>query len=76
MQDIASTVFDFIVFTVIFKVIIVRWFADQLMKVFKKVFVRSKREIAIWNHYYNRASGNGHKKKHPSECTEEGCSLV
>ena len=76
MIDFISTAIEFLFVTIIFKVIIVRWLAEQLLKIFKKFFVKTNRDIAIWIHYYNRALNKGHQHKTPVICDEGGCSLV
>lgn len=46
---------DFLISVVIVKYIIAHWIADRLMGVFKKLFITSERDIAIWLHYKNKA---------------------
>lgn len=76
MLEVASTVVEFLLVTVLFKAIIVRWFADILMKLIKKFFIKTKREITIWNHYHNRALKNGHAHKHVTNCSDGECALL
>ncbi len=71
-----KSVGEFLLFTVVFKYIIVHWIAEQLVRIFKYFFVRSKREVAIWIHYRNQAMNKGHKHDTPIDCEDEWCRII
>lgn len=54
LSDLIKTTIEFLVGTVVIKYIIVKWVAEQIKKLFVIIFVRSKREVAIWLHYENK----------------------
>lgn len=60
--------------------VVLRWAADatavQFGKAFKKVFIKTDRDMAIWLHYKKRTTGQGHKPKSPVVCQDENCSIV
>lgn len=76
MSEALKTAIDFVIFTVLVKYVIGRWLAEWFVKIFKKVFVKSQRETAIWLHYRNRALHKGHRHKTPLECEDGGCVLI
>jgi hypothetical protein len=67
---------EFLFVSVIFKYIILKWVAEQIMRFFKWIFVRTERDIAIWKHYRSRALKEGHESKSPLGCGEDSCSVL
>lgn len=47
-------VIDFLVVTVLFKAVIVHWLGNLIMRAFQFLFVRTEREVALWNKYRTR----------------------
>jgi hypothetical protein len=75
-MEVIFNVIEFLVVTVFFKYILLRWVAEKLAKYFQQFFVRTERETAIWLHYRNRALGIGHQHKTPIRCSEGLCRIV
>lgn len=71
--DTVGQTIEFVVVTVIFKVIIVHWLADKLLALLKFILVRSERQAVIWVHYYDKALGRAHKYPSPMECQDGLC---
>lgn len=67
---------NFLFLTIIVKYIVVRWIAEQFVKVFGKLFVKSDREAAIWEHHRYRALQEGHAPKNPSSCIDGNCKII
>lgn len=44
---------EFFVGTIVIKYLIVKWIAELTRRMFAWMFVRSRREVAIWLHYRN-----------------------
>lgn len=61
MQHQLKSITDFLVTAVIIKYIVAHWIADRLISIFKKVFITSERDIAIWLHFKNKALNKSHK---------------
>ena len=66
---------EFLIFTVILKVIIAHWLAEHILKYSKKWFSTTERNLAIWHHYMLRAEGKGHDAGSVLECAEGECNL-
>lgn len=75
MWDLFRSAFEFIVFTVIIKIIVGRWLAEQIMKYSQRWFAQTERNWAIWTHYQNRALGNGHPAHSVLDCGQDKCAV-
>lgn len=49
-------VIDFLLVGVILKGVLARWFYKLFMWLFKKIALRTGREIVLWNHHWNKAA--------------------
>lgn len=63
----------FIVVAVVFKLIILHWFAERITKWFAS---RNTRNMTIWQHFVKRSYGKGHDHKSVLECYEESCAKL
>lgn len=75
MLESAKVIFDFLVFTVIVKMIIGHWVAQRLVAAAKTWFDSTDRRRAIWLHYQARAAGNGHDNNNVLTCGQEHCQI-
>jgi hypothetical protein len=53
---------DFLVVTVLLRGIFAHWLSGLLLKLFKYLFIKTEREVALYIHYRNRASGKSKKR--------------
>lgn len=60
MSVTAKDVFDFVVVGVLLKALIAKLLLDHGLRLFKRLFVRRERDMAIWLHYRNKRLRNGH----------------
>lgn len=67
---------EFLFVSVIFKYIILKWVAEQIIRFSKWMLVRTERETAIWTHYRSRALEQGHKSNSPIDCDEGKCIII
>lgn len=65
---------EFIIVGVVFKYIILKWFADLLVKYAKQWFHANERNFAIWEHYRMNAFGKGHDNENILECGQGRCT--
>lgn len=75
MLEHARMLLDFLVFTVIVKMIVGHWIADQLVHLAKKWFETTDRKQAIWLHYQAQAMGNGHTNDDVLNCGQDHCQI-
>lgn len=73
MIEILGNLAEFIIFTVIIKMIVGHWMARQIVKYSKVWFATTERKWAIWEHYQHQARGNGHRPKSVLDCTQDSC---
>lgn len=69
------TLWDLVIIGVIYKVIIAHWIADQIMTWAKKKLIKSKRQLALWIHFRDKAMNRGHKED-PQLCFDGLCKEV
>lgn len=74
-MDFIKSLFEFVVFTVIVKIIVGHWLAEQIMKYSKRWFATTERNMAIWTHYQLRAAEAGHAARNVLNCVEGNCSV-
>jgi hypothetical protein len=55
--------------TVMYGIVHLNWW------VLKKLFTRTERQVAILQHYTNRARKHGHQAEKPTTCSEGLCAL-
>lgn len=73
LNDIA----EFVLFTVVLKMIVAHWLADKLVHVGSIWFGRAGgRAQAIWSHYQLRALGEGHRIRDITHCRDGGCATL
>lgn len=75
MLSFLRDIFEFVITTVILKMIVAHWIADQIQKYAQKFFGKSERRAAIWVHYHARAFGKGHTSDSVVDCGEGECGL-
>lgn len=75
MIDHAKVLFDFLIFTVIVKMIIGHWIASRLVDAAKAWFGSNDRKQAIWLHYQAKAAGKGHNNTNVLTCGQEHCQI-
>jgi hypothetical protein len=75
MLDLLKNLFDFILLTVVVKIIIGHWLAERILDYSSKLFQSSERNLAIWTHYHEQASQKGHFASSVLVCPEEKCSI-
>lgn len=75
MAEFLSNIFEFLVFTVIVKIIVGHWLAKMIIKYSKSWFATTERKWAIWEHYQHRARYDGHKSDSVLDCTQGSCVL-
>jgi hypothetical protein len=75
MLDFLKSLFDFVVLTVVVKIIIGHWVAERITEYSKKLFHSSERNFAIWLHYQQQAEGRGHFAQSVLHCNEDKCSI-
>jgi len=63
----------FIVVAVVFKLIILHWFAERLTTWFVS---RNVRNLTIWQHFVKRSYGQGHNFRRVLDCYEEKCAKL
>ena len=66
---------DFVLYTLILGVIGRKLLADWLFNKARKLFDKSERSRAIWNHYQKAAQGKGHSSASVLDCGEEDCRI-
>lgn len=67
--------FEFLVFTVIVKMIVGGWIAKQILKYTKDWLAKNERYWAIFLHYQHQAAGAGHTAGSVLHCTQEKCVI-
>lgn len=72
-MEFLTELINFVVFTVIVKIIIGHWMAQQITKYSKSWFATTERKWAIWEHYQHRARGEGHNFDSVLDCTQDSC---
>lgn len=75
MIEYVRSVLDFLVFTIVIKMIIGHWIADRIVDASKAWFATTDRKQAIWLHYQARATGNGHNNDDVLTCGQEHCQV-
>lgn len=58
LNDILDLIYklgEFFIGTIVIKYIIVKWVAEQCKVLFKKLFLRTERDLALFIHYQNKA---------------------
>lgn len=71
--DTVGNIVEFVIVTVLFKVIVVHWIADRILALLKFMLVRSERQAVMWIHYYDKALGHAHQYPNPAECQDGLC---
>ena len=75
MFDFIISAGEFLVFTVILKVIIAHWLADHIIAYSKVWMSQTERNLAIWTHYQDRAFGHGHNSESVLDCGQGKCQV-
>jgi hypothetical protein len=75
MLDFLKSVADFILLTVVVKIIIGHWVAERIMLLSQKIFGKTERNMAIWLHYKAQAAGHGHFAQSVLSCGEDKCGI-
>lgn len=70
MIDFIKSVFDFVVLTVVVKIIIGHWLAERIMEYSRKLFSSSERNMAIWLHYQQN-----HLASSVLHCADDKCAI-
>ena len=65
--------FKFFLVAVVFKIIVLHWFAERLVRWFTN---KSARNMAIWQHFVKRSYGQGHASHYVLECYEGNCAKL
>lgn len=73
MFDILGDILNFVIFGVVVKYVIAKWLAEKIMAGSKAWFAASDRNWAIWEHYQNRALGDGHNADSVLDCRQDKC---
>lgn len=76
MFELVWNAIEFLVVTVIFKMIIGHAIADWLLARWKTFVGKTQNYQTIWQHYYNRANGRGHDLESVLDCGQDTCGLV
>jgi hypothetical protein len=71
IKDIFKFVFDFLIVTVVFKLIVGHWIAQQIIRWVTK---ESSRNLAIWQHWLANAKGQGHAIDSVLDCNDGACA--
>lgn len=75
-MDFIKNAIEFVIGTVIVKMIIGHWMANQIMRYSKKWFMATERHMAIWSHYQLRAAGQGHGHANILNCEQDSCAVL
>lgn len=67
---------EFLLVTVLFKYIILRWIAEKLGKFLKSQLVRTRVHVVYWIHYREKALGHGHQYASPEVCRDGVCKTM
>ncbi len=71
-----SFVWEIVIVTVIFKMIVLRQLAQWLFDWFKRYAAKDDRRESIWAHYRSKALGQGHNTDSVLDCHETNCVAV
>lgn len=74
-MDVAKTVLEFIVFTVVVKAILAHWIAEQIIRLAKWAITLTPRQQSIWEHFQLQAQGKGHAHDDVTICGEGACAI-
>lgn len=75
MTEFIRQLIEFVLITVILKVIVAHWLAERILSYAKKLFNSSERNLAIWLHYQAQVSGHGHLASSVLHCADDKCSI-
>lgn len=75
MDDILGFIWEILVVTILFKLIILKSVADVIKNYLKGQFSQSERNHAILQHFLERAKGNGHKADSVLNCYQDNCRV-
>ena len=78
MLDFLEWVVKFLVLTIGLKMIVGHWIAERVMIAAKTYFGNidhNARYRAIWDHYQQKAMGQGHAAKEILDCGEGKCNM-
>lgn len=63
MSSTVKTIFDFVVIGVLLKALVARLIVDVFFKWFKRTFLKSEMDVALWLHYRNKRWFKNHTDK-------------
>jgi len=66
---------EFLIGTVIIKLIIAHSMADLILKLLKWMLIRTKQQAILWIHYRDRAMNRGHALEH-AVCIDGLCHFI
>jgi hypothetical protein len=69
-----NDIIDFVVVSVVLKLVIAEWLAKVCQKLFKFIFLRSEKDVITFLHFKKRAAREGHKPKTVKACVDEDCA--
>lgn len=78
MIEFLRNVAEFLIFTVVIKMIIGHWLAERIMNLAKFYFnnpEHNERYRAIWDHFQAKALGNGHNSGDVLDCKQGKCAV-
>lgn len=79
MLDFLGNAVEFLIFTVVLKMIIGHWMAERIMNFAKLYFnnpEHNERYRVIWDHYQHKALGDGHGASDVLECADGKCTVL
>jgi len=70
-MEILINVGEFLLFTVIIKIIVGRWCAEKLLEFYHNWISANERLLAIWQHHHNQ-----HQPKNIMGCETDNCVFL
>ncbi len=76
MDVLIDFVWNFIIIGFLVKMVLLKGLANVVMRHLDRIFSKSERNNAIWDHYQLRAQGYGHDPANILECDQDSCGIL
>jgi hypothetical protein len=75
MEVLWTVIWDILIVTIVFKLIILKGVANFLVRWFKNYVSRTDRRLAIAEHFRLQLAGHGHESKTVLTCGQDNCQV-